>query len=524
MSADLVLINGKIFTMNPTQPHAEAVAIEAAKIIQVGTNSAVTNRIGKQTKVIDLKGKTVIPGFIDSHIHVADFGRVLTWLDLWDVTSIKELQARLTKFVQKTPKGDWIIGRGWEQNSFAENRLPTCYDLDSVSPDNPVILYQRYGQMAIANSKALEIAGLTKQTVFNSKAVNTIEEMSQLPGVLRGDATNSVWKFIPTMTQEELMEAVVSAFKKIVRAGITSVCWIVFSLDELLILKKINEQNRVPLSIYVIIPVELLDSELTNNIIKDTANSSVKVSGAVIFADGYLSAKTAAMFEPYRDCSDSNGRLLYTQEEMNLLAVKIHKANLQLNIHAAGDKAVDMALTAIENISKETEGRELRSRIEQAAVLNQGLIERIKNSSVIVSVQPCVMDSEFRVWSASERLGPERSIWLYPLKTLVNSGIKVIGGSDCPMEPLNPMLGIQAAVTREFVSDERVTVEDALRIYTSNAAYAFSEENIKGSIEKGKNADLTVLSHDLLGAEHNEVEKIDVEMNIARGRVIYSKL
>jgi predicted amidohydrolase YtcJ len=524
MPADLVLINGKIITMNLVQPKAEAVAIQAAKIIQVGTNNAITNCIGKETKIIDLKGKTVIPGFIDSHIHVADFARVLKWVDLWNVKSIKELQTRLNKYVQKTPKGNWIIGRGWEKSSFAENRLPTCYDLDVVSPDNPVILYQRYGQMAIVNSKAMEIAGLIKQTVASGDTIDRNQETGQLTGILRGDATNSVWKFIPTLTKEELMEAIFSAFEKIVRAGITSVCWIVFSSDELSIIKQLNEQNRLPISVYVIVPVELIDSELISALSKDSPNSTVKVSGAVIFADGYLSSKTAAMFEPYRDGSDTNGSLLYTQEEMNLLAVKIHKANLQLNIHAAGDKGVDMALTTIENISKESPGIELRSRIEQAAVLNQGLIDRMKNSNVIVSVQPCVMDSEFRVWSASARLGPERARWLYPLKMLISSGIKVIGGSDCPMEPLSPLLGIQAAVTREFISEERVTVEDALRFYTVDAAYAFSEENLKGSIDKGKNADLTVLSHDLLAAEHNEVTKIEVEMTIEGGRVVYSKI
>ncbi len=230
------------------------------------------------------------------------------------------------------------------------------------------------------------------------------------------------------------------------------------------------------------------------------------------------------MFEPYSDCPISNGTLSYTQEEMNILAIKILKAKLQLNIHAAGDKAIDLALTAIENISKETEGRALRSRIEQAAVLNQGLIKRMKNASVIVSVQPCVMDSEFRVWSAFERLGSERARWLYPLKTLVSSGIKVIGGSDCPMEPLSPLLGIQATVKREFIPNEGVAVEDALRFYTLDAAYAFSEENIKGSIERGKNADLIVLSQDLLTSKHNEIATIEVEMTIVGGRVVFYKI
>ena len=323
------------------------------------------------------------------------------------MTSINELQARLNTYVQKTPKGNWIIGRGWEQNSFAENRLPTCYDLDVVSPDNPVILYQRYGQMAIVNRNAMEIAGLTKQTVAFGDNIDKKQEIGQLTGILWGDATNSVWKFIPTITKEELIEAVVSAIEKIMGAGITYVCWIVFSSDELSIIKQLNEQNKLPISVYVIVPVELIDSVLISALSKDSSNSTVKVSGAVIFADGYLSSKTAALFEPYTDCSNSNGTLLYTQKEMNMLAGKIRKANLQLNIHAAGDKAVDMALTAIEKTSKEPFENDSRSRIEQAAVLNQRLIKRIKNNNVIVSVQPCVMDSEFRVWSASERLGSE---------------------------------------------------------------------------------------------------------------------
>ena len=221
-----------------------------------------------------------------------------------------------------------------------------------------MVLYQRYGQMALANSKALEIAGLTAKKAHSADdTINRNQKTDQHMGVLRGDATNSVWKFIPTMTQKELTEAVVSAFEKIVRAGITSVCWIVFSSDELSIIKQLNEQNRVPLSVYLIVPIELLDSELISAFSKDSVKTPQrKVSGAVIFADGYLSSKTAAMCEPYQDCSNSNGTLLYNQEEMNRLAIKVREANLQLNIHAAGDKAVDMALTAIENISKEKDG------------------------------------------------------------------------------------------------------------------------------------------------------------------------
>jgi predicted amidohydrolase YtcJ len=209
---------------------------------------------------------------------------------------------------------------------------------------------------------------------------------------------------------------------------------------------------------------------------------------------------------------------------MSASAAKILKTGLQLVMHAVGDKAVDAALTTIEEISKEALGKELRARIEQAAVLNNGLIERMKKQKVIVSVQPRVIDSEFSVWSAITRLGAERTRWLYPLKRLLKKGIQIVGGSDCPMEPLSPLLGVQAAVTRAFFPEERLTVDEALRLYTINAAYASFEENIKGSIENGKLADFTVLSRDPREVLPNEIGCINVEMTIIGGRVAYSKL
>jgi hypothetical protein len=266
-----------------------------------------------------------------------------------------------------------------------------------------------------------------------------------------------------------------------------------------------------------------LDSIIGSGLHKDSADSALRIGGAAIFADGYSAARTAALFQPYSDYPAASGSLLCTQEEMNALAVKVHKASLQLVIHAMGDKAVDAALTTIEETSREASGKELRNRIEQAAVLNEGLIERMKKQKVIVSVQPRVIDSEFSVWSAIDHLGPERSRWLYPLKTLLKASIRVSGGSDCPMEPLSPLLGIQAAVTREFFPEEQITVDEALQIYTVDAAYASFEENIKGSIEKGKLADLAVISRDPRAVPPNEIGNIKVEMTIVGGSVIHPK-
>jgi predicted amidohydrolase YtcJ len=523
-SADLALISGKVLTMNQSQFCAEAIAIKNDRIVKVGTNEEINQWIGKNTTVVSLNGKTVVPGFIDTHIHVADFGRLLAWVDLHDVKFIKEMQSSLKERAQRTPAGKWIIGRGWNQNCFAEKRLPTRYDLDAASPDNPVIFYHQSGQLCVVNSRALELAGVTKRTsVPQGGTIDKNDDTGELTGILRDDATSLVWNMVPEPSEEELVEAAGLACEKIVEAGVTSVHWMVLSPIEVSIVQKLRAQNRLPLGVNMIISVNLLDSVLGSELYKVSEDNKLKVGGVVIFADGYLAARTAALLQPYSDDPTACGRLLCTQEELNVSAAKILKAGLQLVIHAMGDRAVDAALTAIEQVSKGAARKGLRNRIEQAAVLNKGLIERIKKQKVIVSVQPRVIDSEFSVWSATAHLGLERASWLYPLKTLLKKGIRVVGGSDCPMEPLSPLLGIQSAITREFFPEERTTADEALRIYTVDAAYSSSEENIKGSVEEGKLADLTVLSHDPLAVPPNDIAKIAVEMTIVGGRVVYSK-
>jgi predicted amidohydrolase YtcJ len=510
--------------MSQSRLFAEAVAIKNDKIVKVGTNEEISQCVGKNTRVISLNGKTLVPGFIDTHIHVADFGRFLAWIDLRDVKSIKEMQNSVREHAGKTLRGKWIIGHGWDQTRFREKRFPNLLDLDLASPNNPVILYHQCAQMCVVNSKALGLASVTKQT--SAPPGGTIEknaETGELTGVLRESAMDLVWKIVPEPSEEELVEATGLAFERIVEAGVTSVHWMVLSPIEVSIVKKLRAKNRLPARVYMIIPVNLLDSITGSELHKGFADDALRVGGAMILADGYLAARTAALFEPYSDYPATSGTMLCTQEEMDASAVKIRKANLQLVIHAMGDKAVDAALTTIEKTSKETLERDLRSRIEQAAVLNGGLLERMKTQKVIVSMQPCVIASEFSVWSATEHLGLERAGWLYPLKTLLKKGVQVTGGSDCPMEPLSPLLGIQAAVTRDFFPEERITVDEALSIYTVNAAYSSSEENIKGSVEEGKLADLTVLSHDPCAVPPNHIAKIAVEMTIVGGTVVYPK-
>jgi len=294
----------------------------------------------------------------------------------------------------------------------------------------------------------------------------------------------------------------------------------VLSPIEISIARKLHAQKRLPIRVNLIIPANLLDA--LKGFTSDD-NSALRVGGAVIAADGYLASKTAALSQPYSDDMTLSGQLLSSPEEMRATAAKILKAGLQLVIHAMGDKAMQMALTTIETVSNLSSSKNARVRLEQAAVLNQKLIDLMKKHKVIVSVQPLVVASEFSVWHAMEHLGAERARWLYPLKTLLNNGVRVVGGSDCPMEPLSPLLGIQAAVARENFSEERVNVDEALRMYTVDAAYSSGEENIKGSIEEGKLADLAVLSRNPLTFTRNEIKEINVELTIVNGRIAYSK-
>jgi predicted amidohydrolase YtcJ len=516
--ADLVLLDCKVLTMNPNQPTGEAVAIKDDRIMKVGSIESVSKTIGKKTKILNLKGKTVIPGIIDTHIHVADFGRLLSWLNLEAAASIYELQNLLKQRVEETSPGKWIVGRGWDEVRFAEKRFPTRFDLDEVAVGNPVALYHQSGQVCVVNSKASELAGITKQPRVGVET-NQSEEFT---GVLRDEATNLVWKIIPAPTEKEVIQAAGLACQKIIEAGITSIHWIILSPIEVLVIKKLKQQNRLPLRVNVIAPASLFGE--ISSFKPNWSSEEVKFSSFEIFADGYLAARTAALFKPYTDCPIEKGKLICSQKEMAQMAKKITSAGFQLVIHAVGDKAVDSALNVIEEACNGQSKSGLRCRIEQGAVLNSNLVVRIKKLGVVVSVQPRVVASEFLVWSASQCLGEERASWLFPLKTLVEARVPVVAGSDCPMEPLSPLLGIQEAVIRNHSSpQQRVTVQEALRMYTIDAAYASFEEQIKGSIEKGKLADFTVISDDPTKIKLSKISEITVEATILGGQVIHSR-
>jgi hypothetical protein len=258
-------------------------------------------------------------------------------------------------------------------------------------------------------------------------------------------------------------------------------------------------------------------------VFKSDDESMLRLGGGLIVADGYLAAKTAALSQPYADESSNSGTLLCSKKDLASAIEMVFTSNLQLVVQAMGDKAIGVSLTTIKNVSRGSTPKTFPHRLEQPAVLNRAIIERMKEQNVVASVQPCVIASEFIVWKARDHLGEDRTRWLYPLKTLSEAGMHVAGGSDCPMEPLNPLLGIQTVVNRDFHPEERISVWEALRMYTIDAAYASGEENLKGSIEEGKFADMTVLSEDPFSVSPKDLGRIAVKMTVIGGKTVFSK-
>jgi predicted amidohydrolase YtcJ len=513
-----VLKNANILTINPSRSYAEAIAIKEEKIVSVGTDKEVQPWIGKQTEVIDLNGKTVVPGFIDTHVHMRGFGHFLTRVNLRGINSIDKMQQLLRERVQKTPKGKWILGRGWDQERFREKRYPTRWDLDDAAPNNPVIFTRVCGHICVVNSKALELADITRDAVAPLGGHIDRDPKTEEPtGILRENAVDSVRNIVPEPTEEELKDICVSACQKAVEAGLTSVHWLVQSPVEARILQKLREEDKLKLRVYLVSPIEYLDCFMDAGLVTGFGDHLLKIGSIKILVDGSLGARTAALKQPYTDEPSTKGMMLFNQDILNKLVLKAHRSGFQLAIHAIGDRAIAVALNALEKALEEAPRDDHRHRLEHVSVLNESLIQRMKELNVIASVQPHFVVSDFWV---ENRLGKARGRWAYAFKTLIEKGVLVAGGSDCPVEPINPLLGIYAAVSREISPQERISVEKALLVYTINAAYACFEEKIKGSIEVGKLADLAVLSDDIRKIEPSKIKDVGVEMTILGGEIV----
>jgi predicted amidohydrolase YtcJ len=519
MADSLVILNANIITLNPKQPKAQAVAAHKGRITAVGSDAQIRRHIARGDKIIDAENKTVVPGFVDCHVHMGEFGFFLQSLNLKNTRSIKQMQRKLREHASKRGDAGWILGGRWEHERFIEKRLPTRWDLDVAVPDRPVFLVRVCGHIGVANTQALRQASITRETVVEGGKIDLSEATGEPSGILKENAMRLIWEVVPKPSLEVLREACLRACAKAVEAGLTGVHWLTESADEIQTITELDSEGKLSLRVHLGFPFELLDSLANLGLTAVPLESRVRMGFIKLFADGSLGSRTAALEEPYSDEPNSCGLLLHSKKELRELVTEAHKAGLQVAVHAIGDRAVENVQDAYEEALKQFPRKDHRHRIEHCSILNPRLIKRMKALGLIASVQPHFVVSDF--WLV-DRVGARRARWAFPFRTLVKQGVVVTSGSDSPVDSINPLLGVWAAVA-ERGSHESLSVKEALKTYTSNAAYATFNENEEGTIEVGKLADFTILSDDLLNIEPNSIKKVKVEMTVVGGKLVYNR-
>ncbi|MCU0344852.1 MAG: amidohydrolase [Ignavibacterium sp.] len=524
-------INGKVYTVNENQPIAQAVVVENNKIVFVGSDEEAKKLIDASAEVIDLNGKLMLPGFIDNHVHFITGGFYLLGIDLRPANSTSEFKQILKEYSKKFP-GKWITGGYWDHEKWEVNDLPTKEMIDEAVSDQPVFVDRLDGHMAVANSYALKLAGITKDTESPDGGLIVKDPKTGEPtGVLKDNAMYLISKHIPEPKAEENYEALLAALEEAKKLGITSVQDITYG-DALNAFQRAKDEGKLTCRIFTRWPISDYKDHVEKNIRAGYGDDLIRMGSLKAFADGSLGSSTAWFFNRYDQDTMTTGLAMdiITDGSMEKWSMDADRHGLQLSVHAIGDKANSYMLDLYEKISKENPEWDRRFRIEHAQHVRFEDIPRFTEIGVIASVQPyhCIDDG---VW-AEKRIGPDRIKYTYPFKSFLDSGVKVCFGTDWYVAPLNPLLGLYAAVTRRTLDDknpdgwipeQKISIEDAIKCYTINSAYASFEENIKGSIEVGKLADLIVLSDDILTIDPVRIKDVKVEMTIFDGKIIYKK-
>jgi len=525
-------INGKIYTVNENQPYAEVVIVEGNKIKFVGTTLDATRFISTSTEVINLEGKLMLPGFNDSHLHFTSGGLYLLGINLRPALSKEEFAEMIQSYILKRsfPASAWITGGRWDHELWPDKTLPTKELFDPFTESTPVFVSRIDGHVGLANSKALELAGITKNTPDpDGGLIEHDPETGEPTGILKDNAMDIVFKVIPPPSLEENIEAALRALEEARKFGITSVQDMT-QPEEFEAYKQVLENGELTCRIYSIWPIDKYEDIVRTGVTVGNEDGLLKRGGLKGYADGSLGASTAWFFEPYVQDPSNYGLAIdiVTNGNLEKWATDADRNRLQICTHAIGDRANAFMLDLYEKIKKTNSPWERRFRIEHAQHLRQEDIKRFKEIGVIASVQPyhCIDDG---VW-AEKRIGPERIKTTHAYKSLLNNGAVVAFGTDWPVAPLNPLYGIYATVTRQtvdgknpagWIHGEKISVQDAIKCYTLYAAFASYEEKIKGSIEVGKLADFVVLSEDILSIDPVKIKDVVVEMTVFNGEVVF---
>jgi len=528
--ADLIIKNAKVFTANDAGPWAEAVACKSGKIIAVGTERDIAKFAGPATKVLDVQGRLVIPGLIDAHTHFSSGGRSLISLSFRGVNTIAKVQEMVAAKIKELAPGALVSGSEYDHTLFPGGNWPTKDDLDKVSPDNPVVIRRVDGHSIWVNSSALKRSGITGDTKdpFGGEIFRD-PKTGEPTGILTEAATGMIrvgGGEVKSTPEQDILRGL----KHAARLGLTGV-HTDSDLTEIELYNKLKAEGRLSLRVYAWLPVEGLDSYIRKGIHQGQGDDMVRVGFQKVFIDGTLGSGTALMFAPFSDEPGKSGLPQMPEAELDALFEKAQAKGYQTGTHAIGDKGVNWVLNAVERARKKFGTKDLRHRIEHAQIIVPADVPRFKELGVIASMQPthCTTDMRF----CAQRVGQERSKSAYIWRTLLDNGAKIAFGSDWPVEPLDPMRGLYSAVTRKNIEgdfpdggwfpEQRLTMEEAIKLFTSGSSYASFEEDIKGTLEPGKLADMVVLTKDLFTIAPREILTTEAAYTILGGRIVFEK-
>jgi predicted amidohydrolase YtcJ len=524
--ATLVLHGGHVVTMDTSQPVAQAVAITDGRFVAVGTNEDVLNLAGARTTRVDLGGKTVVPGFIDAHTHVAYSGyRHLKEVDC-ALPKIAAIQDALRARAAKTPAGEWVMGFKYDDTKTSEGRPLTRADLDAVSRDHPVFVQHRGGHTAYVNSAGFQKAEVAESTPDPPGGQFSREAgTGRLSGRVAEKAMDAIRGKIPsTLTRSERREGVKLITKMMSQTGITSATDAGGAPDDLQAYQDAREEGELSLRVYCHIRAQFLDRMLAAGVRTGLGDEWVRVGAVKAVCDGSISERTARLSQPYVGRPDDRGILVTPEAELHATLSKAHEAGWQLGVHANGDEGIDITLRVFERLQKERPRRDPRFRLEHCTLVNDSLVRRIKALGAI----PTPFSTY--VYYHGEKMkeyGADRLESMFALRSFLDAGIRATQASDYPPGPFEPMMALQSEVTRTDIKGnvwgprQRITVEEALRVGTLHGAYASFEERLKGSIEPGKLADLVVLGRDPLREPPSSLIEIPVEKTMVGGAWVY---
>ncbi|MEJ9229839.1 amidohydrolase [Peribacillus butanolivorans] len=533
MQADIVFINGEVITVDQKNKVVEAVAVKGNRVSAVGSNREVKGFIGEETKVIDLQGKTLLPGFIDAHIHLILYGVNQLAVSCKDehIKSIVDLLNDLKEKASTIPKGEWIRAWGFNETVVKEKRYPTIAELDAISVEHPIIVSRTCSHISVVNSKALEIAKINENSENPTGGIIEKDKMGRFTGRLI-ETANMIMTEIASYTESELMKAVKIASEHFVAAGITSIHEAgAYGPESFRLLQQAVKSKDIRVRIYAMIGSlnnshEFVNKMVEAGVVTGTGDERFKIGPAKLFTDGSSTGPTIATRETYSSDPDNFGILYYSEEEIYQVLGQAHKKGYQITVHAQGDRAIEMYLNCVEKALEESPRKDHRHRIEHAGISSPDLQERMKNLELIPIPNP---PFPYEFGDIYIQHYGNRVNHMYAVRDFIDNGILAAGGSDAPVTDYNPLLGIHVAVNRRSQSGsdigvaQSISVMEAIKLYTWNGAYASFEEDIKGSIEVGKLADFVVLTDSILKVNPLHIKDLQVESTIIDGEILYHR-